>query len=42
MALRLIPEVLDIVDIVSLFDESLRVVDPFMAELRSFDNIVAG
>jgi hypothetical protein len=40
MTLRLVPEVLDAVDMVSGFNKLLRVIDAVMSELRDFQSII--
>ena len=41
MPLRLVPEVLDPVDMAPLVDEPLRVIDPNMVEVRNVQGIIA-
>ncbi len=41
MTLRLVPEVLDAVDMVSGFDKFLRVINAVMSELRNIQSIIA-
>ena len=41
MALRLVPEILDPVDVVLLVGEQLRVVDPEVMEVRHIKHVVA-
>jgi hypothetical protein len=41
MPLRLVPEVLNPVDMVSLIDEPLRVIDPNVVEIRNVQGIIA-
>ena len=40
MTLRLVPEVLDAVDMVSGFNKPLRVIDAVMSELRDIQSII--
>ncbi len=40
MTLRLVPEVLDAVDMVSGFNKLLRVIDAVMSELRDIQSII--
>ena len=41
MTLRLVPEVLDAVDMVSGFDKFLRVINAVMSELRDIQGVIA-
>lgn len=41
MTLRLVPEVLDAVDMVFSFNKLLRMIDAVMAELRDIQGIIA-
>ena len=41
MTLRLVPEVLDAIDMVSGFNKLLRVIDAVMSELRDIQGIIA-
>ncbi|MDE2017369.1 MAG: hypothetical protein KGI57_06670, partial [Hyphomicrobiales bacterium] len=41
MTLRLAPEILDAIDVIARVDEGLGMVDPFVAELRYVERVVA-